>query len=125
MFKFQHQCLLWLLMAQVLSQKIQAIIFLPLVQLQTVMSNNEVHHIPPSDRISPDTEYSFNHLEIVRTLSQDCESFVTIPDPLSNPPEALRGGINTVDEILSPTYDLQDNGNGVMMVNPNQNPPYA
>ena len=75
-------------------------------------------------------------MEIVKTLSQDwqenknapryslelSESFVTIPDPLSNPLEALRGGIHTVDEILSPTNDLQDNGNGVMMVNPNQNP---
>ena len=41
----------------------------------------------------------------------------------SNPPEALRGGIHTVDEILSPANDLQDNGNSVMLVNPDQNPP--
>ena len=66
----------------------------------TVVSNNEVHLIPPYDRVSPDTEYSYSHMEIVRTLSQDwqenknapryslesSETFVTIPDPLCNPP---------------------------------------
>ena len=54
---------------------------------------------------------------------ESSDSFVTIPDPLSNPPEALRGGIHTVDELLSPTNDLHDNANGVMLVNPNQHPP--
>ena len=45
----------------------------------TVVSNNEVHHIPPYDRISPDTEYSFNNLEIVRTLSQDWQENKNAP----------------------------------------------
>jgi len=52
-----------------------------------------------------------------------CESFVTIPDPLCYPPEALRADIHTVNEIRSPTDGTQDNGNGVMMANSNKNPP--
>ena len=72
--------------------------------------------------------HSFSHdwelsKNAFRFIMDSNNSFIRIPEPPSNPPEALRGGIHTLDELISPSNNQHDNANGIMLEYPNHHPP--
>jgi len=42
-------------------------------------TNKDILEVPPFDRVTPDSDSSLNHLEIIQSLSQDWENCKTAP----------------------------------------------
>ena len=101
-----------------------------------VLNTHQAQPDPLPNGVEIENTPSFNHSEILKSLSDDwqwsknairyssdlTDSFIRLPMP-TNHLEHLRGGVHTLDELSSPNNNGIDNDNGILLQNPTINSP--